>query len=249
LKIFIGMDDTDSLDSDFGTGKVVRWFEKILPQSCECLGVIRQQLLVSDDIPYTSHNSSACMVVEIPTEMYSNGFLKELSGLGEDHLKRHAADGSDPGLCIAGEMDAGLVDLLEFGRLCTHKICTQKDALRAVNGSFLAGLGGTNDGLIGAAAAVGLTASGWAGRYIEYQNLRNFPAIVTVSDLTARQIQVISADRDARIPAPNDQVITNGWVRPLLLGHHPVLFVNPGNDGEWIAIHTKRNKKKPEKAW
>ena len=244
LKIYIGMDDTDTLDSDYGTGKVTRWFERLLPEGCECSGVVRQQLLVSDEIPYTSHNSAACMIVDVSEDLSTNGLMNKISELAVDHLKRHAADGSDPGLCIASESDAALVDLLEFGRLCTHRVCTQKDALRAVNGSFLAGLGGTNDGLIGAAAAVGLTASGWAGRYIEYGDLRNFPLTVIVSDLADRQIQVISTDRDARIPGPNDQVITNGWVRPQLLGHMPVLFVTPTEDGEWAAIHTKRNKTK-----
>jgi hypothetical protein len=238
------MDDTDSLESAYGTGKVTRWFAKLLPRGCECQGVVRQQLLVSDDIPYTSHNSAACMVVDIPAEMDSNAVMKELSGRAADHIEHHAAPGSDPGLCIAGESESALADLLEFGRLCTHKVRTQKDALRAVNGFFLAGLGGTNDGLIGAAAAVGLTASGWAGRYIEYGDLRSCPPSVTVSELAARQIQVASTDRDAQVPGPDDRVITSGWVRPRLLGHKPVLFVTPGEDGEWETVHTKRNKKK-----
>ena len=244
MKIYIGMDDTDSLESAYGTGKVTRWFKDLLPEGCKCSGVVRQQLLVSDEIPYTSHNSAACMIVDAPEEVLANGLIDKLSGLASDHLKLHSANGSDPGLCIASESDTALGDLLEFGRLCTHKVCTQKDALRAANGFFLAGLGGTNDGLIGAAAAVGLTASGWAGRYIEYGDLRGFPLTVTVSELTARRIEVISTDRDARIPGPDDRVMTNGWVRPQLLGHKAVLFVAPEEDGVWATIHTKRNKKK-----
>jgi len=38
-------------------------------------------------------------------------------------------------------------------------------------------------------------------------------------------------------------VITNGWVRPRLLGHQPVLFVNPQGKGQWQNIHWKREKK------
>jgi len=38
-------------------------------------------------------------------------------------------------------------------------------------------------------------------------------------------------------------VITNGWVRPRLLGHQPVLFVNPQGNGQWQNIYWKREKK------
>ena len=65
MRVFIGFDDTDASDSTYGTGKVVRWFQSRLPEGCRCQGVVRQQLLVCDDIPYTSHNSSACMVLEV----------------------------------------------------------------------------------------------------------------------------------------------------------------------------------------
>ena len=66
MKVYLGFDDTDNHDSPYGTGKLVRWFQKKLPEECQCLGVARQQLLVCDGIPYTSHNSSACLILEIP---------------------------------------------------------------------------------------------------------------------------------------------------------------------------------------
>jgi tRNA(Ile2) C34 agmatinyltransferase TiaS len=243
LKAYIGFDDTDTLDSDFGTGKVVRWFEELLPEGCECRGVVRQQLLVCDEIPYTSHNSAACMVVEVAAVRQPNEVLKELADLASDHIVRRAAEGSDPGLCVVGDFDSSLDDLVEFGHNCTHRVLTQKEALRVASGSFLAGLGGSNDGLIGAAAAVGLTASGWSGRYIEFGNLRRYPETVSVSELDSQRIAVISTDRDARVPSPNDLVLTNGWVRPVRLGHKPVLLVAPEEDGLWVTIHTKRHKK------
>jgi hypothetical protein len=241
--VYIGFDDTDTLESDFGTGKLARWFQDMMPEGCECRGVVRQQLLVSDDIPYTSHNSAACMAVEVSDEKRTNGIVRELADLASDHINRHAADGSDPGLCVVDEFDLAMENILEFGRHCTNRVSTQKEALQAVNGAFLAGLGGTNDGLIGAAAAVGLTASGWSGRYIEFGNLRRYPETISVSELNSRQIEVMSTDRDARRPAPQDRVLTNGWVRPLLVGHKPVLFVTPKENGLWVNIHAKRNKK------
>ena len=49
--------------------------------------------------------------------------------------------------------------LIAFGQRCTEKIVTQREALEAAKEIHLSGHGGTNDGIIGAAAAVGLTAS------------------------------------------------------------------------------------------
>lgn len=243
MKIYIGFDDTDSLDSDFGTGKVARWFANALPEGTACLGVVRQQLLVCDEIPYTSHNSAACMIVEAAEEAGGNGLLKELTELASSHLIRHSAEGSDPGLCVVSEFDSLINDIMEYGYECTHSVSTQQEALQAVNSEFHLGLGGSNDGLIGAAAAVGLTASGWSGRYIEFGSLRHYPETITVSELTGQGVEVVSTDRDARKPSPKDMVMTNGWVRPFRLGRKPVLIVAPGENGSWVNIHTKRNKK------
>ena len=247
MKAYIGFDDTDTLDSDFGTGKVIRWFEELLPEGCKCEGVVRQQLLVCDEIPYTSHNSAACMVVEIDEEKQSNGVLSKLADLASGHVISRAAQGSDPGVCVVSESDASLGDIMEYGYDCANRVSTQQEALRAVGKAFLAGLGGSNDGLIGAAAAVGLTAAGWSGRYIEFENLRGYPDTVTVAELRRRRIELISTDRDARIPSPGDLVVTNGWVRPFRLGHKPVLFVSPQEQGRWVNIHAKRGKMKGQK--
>jgi len=59
---YIGFDDTDPLDADYGTGKLARCFEKELSNGYLFRGVVRQQLLVHEKIPYTSHNSAACVI-------------------------------------------------------------------------------------------------------------------------------------------------------------------------------------------
>lgn len=242
MKIFIGFDDTDNISSEYGTGKLTRWFQKLLPEGVECLGVVRQQLLVSDEIPYTSHNSAACMIVNADA---GNGIMASLAESAAGHIARHAADGSDPGLCLVKEEDSALEDLKVFGKYCTSRAMSQQEAIKAAKGVYLEGLGGTNDGLIGAAAAVGLTASGWSGRFIEYGDLRRYEETVTVAELTRRGIEVISTDRDAKVPAPDDRVLTNKWLRPRLLGNRPVVIVAPDADdsGLWINIYKKRNKR------
>jgi hypothetical protein len=59
------------------------------------------------------------------------------------------------------------------------------------------------------------------------------PAQLKVSDLYAMGIRVVSLDRDACIPAPQQSVTTHGWVRPRLMGGEPVLWVRPGDQGGW----------------
>ncbi len=239
MHIYIGFDDTDTTDSPTGTGKLARWFDARLPEGCHCLGVIRQQLLVHPEIPYTSHNSSACILVE----MQDPALLRSVIDEAAEHLARHSVAGSDPGLCVVAETDPGLSELVSFGRCCTHRVMSQKQALQAAGMGHLSGHGGSNDGIIGAAAAVGLTAEGWLGRYIEYGDLRGYPEAVSVAELNARHIAVVSVDRNATAPAPQDIVLTNGWLRPRRIAHGPVLLVGLKEQGVWQNIYTKNKKK------
>ena len=239
MKAYFGFDDTDTRDSAYGTGKLVRWFQDAMPQGCRCLGVVRQQLLVCDEIPYTSHNSAACLIADMPEP----DLLPDAIERAANHLKHYAADGSDPGLCVVTELDSSIGSLIDFGHYCTRAVASQRQALKAVKKAHLSGHGGTNDGIIGAAAAVGLTVSGWSGRFIEFGNLRSLPDGVLVSELNQMGVEVLSMERDAKVPAPNNTVITNGWLRPRLIGHQPVVFVGPQAKGLWKNIYGKRRQR------
>jgi hypothetical protein len=240
MKVYLGFDDTDNLDSLYGTGKLVRWFQDALPEGCECLGVVRQQLFVCDKIPYTSHNSAACFIAEMPDP----GLLNQAIESAVNHLQHYAVEGSDPGLCVATEFEPSVASLIEFGHFCTRTVCTQRQAMEAARNVHLSGHGGTNDGIIGAAAGVGLTMSGWSGRFIEFGNLRSLSDEISVSKLNDMGIRVVSMERDAMVPAPNDMVATNGWLRPRLLGNLPVVFVSPQGGGLWKNIYGKRRRRK-----
>jgi hypothetical protein len=242
MQIYIGFDDTDTTDSDRGTGKLARWFENELPKSCRLWGVVRQQLLLDQSIPYTTHNSSACAIVECS----DSSLAGDLISRAVHHIERHFIHGSDPGLCVASEDNLALSKLIHFGRACTSRVVTQKEALQAASGSHLSGHGGTNGGIIGAAAAVGLTAHGWGGRFIEFGRLRDFPEKVFVSDLERSGIMVVSIDRQAEIPAPEDVVDTKGWLRPRLWGGKPGLPVTSRGKNLWEALGEKRGKKNQE---
>ena len=236
--VYIGFDDTDNIDADRGTGKLARWFERELPEKCSLWGVVRQQLLLHDAIPYTSHNSSACVVVEMP----DISLLDQLTTKAIEHVKRYSFDGSDPGVCVACKDHSTMPEMTEFGRRCTREVVTQSDAMQAASEVHLSGHGGTNDGIIGATAAVGLTASGWNGRLIEFNGLRNFPDVVPVADLEGSNILVVSLDRNAQVPAPDNLVHTNGWLRPRLWGNRAVLSATSIGNGNWKALGEKRQK-------
>ncbi len=237
MKIYVGFDDTDVAGADRGTGKLARWFEQMLPRGASMWGAVRQQLPVLEGIPYTSKNSSACLILDLD-EPESMGAIIELAAA---HIQAHFIEGSDPGLCVVPENSPAVERLIAFGRTTSNRIVRQKEAMQAVNGEHLSGHGGTNDGIIGAAAGVGLTLSGWSGRFIEFNELRRFATVVTVGELEVNGIHVLSIDRNAMVPAMDDQVDTRDWLRPRLWGFKPVLPVRSTGHGRWESLGGKHN--------
>lgn len=240
MKFYVGFDDTDILGAEIGTGKLVRHFARKLPAGARMWGVIRHQLLIDERIPSTSHNSSACAIIE------SDGgvSVEQLRDAAAQHIKEMALQGSDPGLCVAC-VEAVRPSVVEFGLSCTHSIETQKRAIAvaAESAIHLSGHGGTNDGIIGALAAVGLTAHGWSGRLIERGGLRNLPNPVSVSELAANEITPIDIGRDATNIPPEAMINTNGWPRPRFCGGRAVLPVQFANE-LWSSLGEKREKSK-----
>jgi len=239
VRIYIGFDDTDNKDAPIGTGRLVRQFIYGLPDKCSVVGVVRHQLPRLSDIPFTSNNSSACAIVE----MDDTADYDWLAERAVKHILHHCAPGSDPGLCIAEE--SKLEDrMVVFGQKVTSIRVTQQDAMLATTGLKLEGLGGTNDGIIGAAAAVGLTKFGWCGRFIEYGRLRDLERDIQVQDLLNENISVISIDRDPLVPQPADRIINAQWIRPSLWGGKPMLQLRQVEHGVWEPAHSKRKKDK-----
>jgi len=234
MRAYVCFDDTDILGADRGTGKLVRWFTDKLPDGCGLWAVVRQQLIVDPRVPYTSHNSSACAVIDVPDV----GVLAELAEIGAAHIVEHFIEGSDPGLCIVAE-NTDLSSLIAFGHHAATNVVTQSDAYDAARavGAHLSGHGGTEDGVIGAAAGVGLTAGGWAGRFIEYRTpLRSFADVLPVGEIEAAGITVVPVDRNVMVPKPTDTLDTQGWLRPRLWGGRAVLPVVNTEPGLWTAI-------------
>ena len=234
MRIYVCFDDTDTIDADRGTGKLVRWFAEQLPAGCTAWGVVRQQLLVHPESPYTSHNSSACAVIDAQDVRVVDELIERAGA----HLEKHALAGSDPGLCVVAEDSPALERLVAFGRRAAVEVVGQSDAFSAAQGAHLSGHGGTNDGVIGAAAGVGLTAWGWSGRFVEYgaRRLRDFAPEVPVAEIEAAGILVVPVDRNVVSPKPSDLVDTANWLRPRLWGGMPTVPVMRTDDGRWHAI-------------
>lgn len=236
--LYLGFDDTDTKTSPKGTGRTIRDFCAELPETYRLRGVLRHQLPKLPEIPYTSNNSSACAILETDDP----ALARPLFDAAAEFLTANAPQGSDPGVCLAAVTDvsAGLVD---FALSCNGGRVTQRAAMTAASDVYLAGVGGSNDGIIGAAAAVGLTRHGWCGRFIELDDMRALPPTLSVADLESRGIRVVSVDRDALIPLPGDAVTTGGWLRPSLWAGQPVLQVRFESPGRWSAALGKRNGK------
>ena len=232
---YLGFDDTDTKTSPKGTGRTIRDFCAELSPAYRLCGVLRHQLPQRPDIPFTSNNSSACAVLEADDPSQGRGLFEAAA----DYLAGNAPEGSDPGVCLA-ERRAVSDALVDFALACNGGVMRQDQAMAAASGVFLAGLGGTNDGIIGAAAAIGLTRHGWCGRFIELGDMRSLPNTVTVGDLLARGIQVASVDRDPLTPLPGHTVATGGWLRPSLWAGVPVLQVRGDGAGRWVTALAKK---------
>jgi hypothetical protein len=235
MRLLIGIDDTDVLGAPIGTGCLARMLEKKLPDKVKLWGVIRHQLLVDPRIPYTSHNSPACIALDLD----DRDIIPQIVRRAIDHIEELASPGSDPGLCITFA-DTGLSDVVSFGLACTQDLMTQAQArdIAAQAGIYLAGLGGTEDGVIGALAAVGLTAYGWSGRFLEFNGLRNLPDPVRVDQLIAHGLLPVALDQDASVPPNNASIATNGWISPRLWGGRPIVPVRL-DEGCWKALGKK----------
>lgn len=167
------VDDTDDLTGDTSTGYLA---ERIADGVAAIggqvvLGITRHQLLLADDVPYTSHNSSMCFAALLPV-----GGAEDLRRRAVKMVARHRAATSDPGLCIADlparELDDRMrreVDRLgAFGSKAKVELCTKEEAYALAEGMpwlTLTEHGGTGDGVIGALAGVGLRLGGSDGRF------------------------------------------------------------------------------------
>lgn len=231
--IYIGIDDTDNLDTR-GTGFRARQLLERLSDAklAQAIGVTRHQLLVDDRVPYTSHNSSACIAVEPTCDM------EMLADACRQFLLEIAAEGSDVGLCLADQRQAG--EVTAFGQMAKTTLVGQQDArdLAARHALILEGLTGDHQGVIGALSAVGLYADGNDGRYIWNRGLREH-AEQTLSLAALREISNI--DRVSLLEGDtltdDEAIIDLGpWPRAVRIDNQSVLLVEEVNGTSYKVL-------------
>lgn len=231
--IYLGLDDTDILDSP-GTGRLAREIAAQMSHAYPVAGVTRHQLLVDPRIPYTSHNSSAAILIGRQTTDEKPGpdVLEDIFAQARAILKANFQPGSDPGLCIATATEAAC--FTGFGRRAQSQIVTQGEAysLAEAHDVRLEGLGGSQDGVIGALAAVGLAASGEDGRYLLVGRSRELSGLQEVETVLALGIaSVCTLDGS---PVLAGQVLADK-LRPARRNGQPVLFVSWG-EHYWLPV-------------
>jgi hypothetical protein len=239
-RAWIGIDDTDNLESR-GTGNMARRLiaQLELHQLAEGLGVTRHQLLVSPEIPYTSHNSSACLQVE----------TADLDGVWltcRDFLTAESAPGSDAGLCLAvlEQVDG---EVQRFGRAAKQEVLTMQAAheLAARKGLRLEGLVGTRGGVIGSLAAVGLCVEGNDGRFLWMPGLRELSGTFTAQELIRQtRIQAVRT-LDGHDILDDRPVEIGDWPRPVLQDGLSILFVEEVENG-WRCVDKETIKRLTE---
>ncbi len=230
MKYLIGIDDTDNLESR-GTGHRVRQLADWLAENrlAVPLGITRHQLLVDSQIPYTSHNSSACMAVESETPAALWEACREF-------LLRESAPGSDAGLCLAAweKVNECVISLAQRAKI-TVLTMLEAEQTALDHGIQLEGLTGTHGGIIGALAAVGLHRQGSDGRFLWLPGLRELRGKLPVSEICALgHVDRVCTLNHTRLHSKT-VVDVGEWIRPILRDGLATLYVEEQNH-EWHII-------------
>lgn len=243
LRLLVAIDDTDNHESR-GTGHRARGLGRMLTLDglARVHGISRHQLYVHPDIPYTSHNSSLCLDID-----WLGGDLSELSDLIFAFLSEHAAPGSDAAYAIARFDDVGET-VMEFGRRAKDTVLTQEAArsLAAREGIILTGVTGTEGGVIGSLAGVGLRRTGHDGRFVWVEGVRDLKGVVSIETLLNDTGIHIVRTTAGELPRPGARISVDPWPRPVLIDHQAVLLIEkaetPHGVCDWQLVPREQTK-------
>lgn len=231
MKVLIGIDDTDNLESR-GTGFMARQLADHLRKKglMKPFTVVRHQLFVSPEIPFTSHNSSASISGEL------SGNIDVLKQELEAFVLHHSASGSDAGICLLSVgTDSDYSDIIQWGRDAKCRVLTVNDAhiLAEKSGVFLKGLTGEKIGVIGSLAAVGLRLSGNDGRLLWMKHLRETTGVYKAGEIQSLiGIECIKTT-DGNIVDTDRRISIGEWTRPVLQKNLITLYVESVNSEDY----------------
>ena len=221
--IYIGIDDTDTLESR-GTGRLARNIAAALSNKHQIFGVTRHQLFVHPDIPFTSHNSCAVIHAEAPPTAMEEIFCTTKKLMLEDFI-----EGSDPGLAIATTSQITPA-AVAFGLDAKTIIVTQERAREVAKNSQIhfEGLGGTEGGVIGAIAGVGLASLKNDGRFLLKGKNRELSGVRSISEIINAGIDEVLTLQGKTVKEGKVQIPKNAT--PSFIQGKAVLFVEPHED-------------------
>lgn len=229
MKIFLCIDDTDVIGSR-GTGELAELIKENIEnnQWGKTQSVTRHQLLVHEDIPYTSHNSCMCFTAEVNEQ-----YIDDIINFSSAFLEKESEKGSDPGLCIAViDNITGIEKLKKFGRRAKKEVLTKEEAYKTAKelGIHLSEHGGTGQGIIGALAGVGLRMTGNDGRFKGNFKLECDSNVVKAAYLLEKfNIDSIQSIKGQAIE--NDEYIfVSDKIKTVLLNNKSVFLVTPSDD-------------------
>jgi len=231
----IGIDDTDNKESR-GTGYNARQLGRLLENKKlgKVFTISRHQLFVHPDIPFTSQNSSACLLVE-------NTSIEKLVPFCRQFMQTACVPGSDGGLAIA-DFDLISNTVINWGKMAKKHVLKQADAwnLAKENDIFLEGFTGNNDGVIGALAEIGLRKWGNDGRciWLKGKEIREISGIYSQKSLKKIcPIDLIITEEGIKAEA-DDLIQTSDWMRPAIKNHKITVYIEKSNHPKY-SWHVK----------
>lgn len=236
MKLYLGLDDTDNADS-VGTGRLSRMLAdelelRKLVSGCENT---RHQFLIDPAIPYTSHNSSACIaagaVGETPLERVARSAV--------EFLEEHFHAGANPGLCVV-PASAVPDSFVKLGLRAQREVVELAEVreLAAKSVAFAWWGGETGQGLIGALGGVGLRSTENDGRFIALRGIRELRGVLSAGEIVARSGVDRVESEAGEVLSDDTPIDTLDWVRPVPRGGRRVLRVRrEGNS--WVPAERR----------
>ena len=231
--IYVGLDDTDTLE-DPGTNQLARHLVRELAGSYSGRIIIRHQLLEDPRVPCTKKNGCASIALEPLDSTPLAAMIETLRRI----IVPWCPIGSDPGLCVTNSVPPAVIS---WGHRCQRELLTQAEArnIAAEHSIHLEGLGGTEDGVIGALAAVGLMATKNDGRVVYFgssgEDWYDVTGCLDVDNILTRGVDEIRTF-DTGAPLTAGTVDVGKRLRPNYRRGKVVLYVTRGDAPHWEAV-------------
>ena len=234
--IYVGIDDTDIVGSP-GTNQLARAIVTALGPAGTRAVICRHQLFFDPRVPYTSQNGSASIQLPRGDAMPRAALIDTV----REAMRAWFVEGSDPGLAVTTSSSAAMDS---FAARARTDVVTQDEAraAAAASGCHLEGLGGTNQGIIGALAAIALAAGGENGRVVHVEGwpwpdpLCGPQPVAAIRERGVAEIRTASGE-----PFTGGNVDVGKHLRPNWRSGRIVLFVEatPGEASPWRALKPK----------